>query len=184
MGKNFSLILSSSSIQRAPPLLDPCCAGRDLEGGGSRGEGLPWEERTASPREKERGAAKCGRGGKGWRPSRGKRGKRPPLGFSLREKRSDATDDSDLASNGPQPFSYIHAPKINLWQHFLGYYTLPGGRLQSIGEKGRGRLGLGRREGGSHPPDRDQWPKLALSFELPTPVKKCQKIYCFLRNAS
>jgi hypothetical protein len=51
-------------------------------------------------------------GGKGWRPSRGKRGKRLPLGFSLREKRSGATDDSDLAatndsdlaSNGPQPF--------------------------------------------------------------------------------
>jgi hypothetical protein len=61
-------------------------------------------------------------GGKGWRPSRGKRGKRPPLGFSLREKRSDTTDDSDLASNGPQPFSHIHAPKINLWQLFLGYY--------------------------------------------------------------
>ena len=59
-------------------------------------------------------------GGKGWQPSRGKRGKRPPLGFSLREKRSDATDDSDLASNGPQPFSHIHAPKINLWQHFFG----------------------------------------------------------------
>jgi hypothetical protein len=59
-------------------------------------------------------------GGKGWRPSRGKRGKRLPLGFSLREKRSDATDDSDLASNGPQPFSHIHAPKINLWQHFFG----------------------------------------------------------------
>ena len=46
-------------------------------------------------------------GGKGWRPSRGKRGKRPSLGFSLREKRSDATDDSDLASNGPQPF-FLH----------------------------------------------------------------------------
>jgi hypothetical protein len=54
-------------------------------------------------------------GGEGWRPSRGKRGKMPSLGFSLREKRSDATNDSDLASNGPQPFSYIHAPKINLW---------------------------------------------------------------------
>jgi hypothetical protein len=38
----------------------------------------------------------------------------------LREKRSDATDDSDLASNSPQPFSHIHAPKINLWQHFFG----------------------------------------------------------------
>jgi hypothetical protein len=72
----------------------------------------------ASPRGKEGGAAKCGRGGKGWRPSRGKRGKQPPLGFSFREKRSDTTDDSDLASNGPQPFSHIHAPKINLWQFF------------------------------------------------------------------
>jgi hypothetical protein len=59
-------------------------------------------------------------GGKGWRPSRGKRGKRPSLGFSLQEKRSDTTDDSDLASNGPQPFSHIHALKINLWQCFFG----------------------------------------------------------------
>jgi hypothetical protein len=33
MGKNISLILSPSSIQRAPPLLDPCCVGGDLEGG-------------------------------------------------------------------------------------------------------------------------------------------------------
>jgi hypothetical protein len=64
-------------------------------------------------------------GGKGGRPSRGKRGKMPPLGFSLREKRSDAIDDSDLASNGPQPFFHIHAPKINLWQHFLAYYNIP-----------------------------------------------------------
>jgi len=71
------------------------------KGKGGRG-GLVWE------------------GGKGWRPSRGKRGKRLRLGFSLREKRSDASDDSDLASNGPQPFSHIHAPKINLWQHFFG----------------------------------------------------------------
>jgi hypothetical protein len=39
MGKNISLILSPSSIQRAPPLLDPCCTGGDLEGGGSHGEG-------------------------------------------------------------------------------------------------------------------------------------------------
>jgi hypothetical protein len=33
------------------------------------------------PRGKGGGAAKCGGGGKGRRPSRGKRGKRPPLGF-------------------------------------------------------------------------------------------------------
>jgi hypothetical protein len=38
----------------------------------------------------------------------------------LREKRSDATDDSDLAANGPLPFSHIHTLKINLWQHFFG----------------------------------------------------------------
>jgi hypothetical protein len=63
--------------------------------------------------------------GKEWRPSRGKRGKRPPLGFSLREKRSDATYDSDLASNGPQPFSHIYAPKINLWQYFFWDITTP-----------------------------------------------------------
>jgi hypothetical protein len=37
----------------------------DLEGGGSRGEGLPREERTARPRGKGGGAAKCGRGGRG-----------------------------------------------------------------------------------------------------------------------
>jgi hypothetical protein len=29
---------------------------------------------------------------------------------------------SDVASNGPQPFFHIHAPKINFGQHFLGYY--------------------------------------------------------------
>jgi hypothetical protein len=78
-------------------------------------------EESSQPKGKgERGGQVLEGGGKGWRPSRGKRGKRPPLGFSLREKRSDATDDSDLASNGPQPFSHIHAPKINLWQHFFG----------------------------------------------------------------
>jgi hypothetical protein len=60
MGKNISLILSSPSIQRAPSLLDPCCVGGDLEGGGSREEGLPWEERTASPRGKEGGGGNGG----------------------------------------------------------------------------------------------------------------------------
>jgi hypothetical protein len=74
----------------------------------------------SQPKEKGERGGQVLEGGKGWRPSRGKRGKRPPLGFSLREKRSDATDDSDFASNGPQPFSHIHAPKINLWQHFFG----------------------------------------------------------------
>jgi hypothetical protein len=74
----------------------------------------------SQPKGKGERGGQVWEGGKGWRPSRGKRGKRPPLGFSLRDQRCDATDDSDLASNGPQPFSYIHAPKINLWQHFFG----------------------------------------------------------------
>ena len=43
------------------------------------------------------------------------KGERATTRVSLREKRNDATDDSNLASNGPQPFSHIHAPKINLW---------------------------------------------------------------------
>jgi hypothetical protein len=50
---------------------------------------------------------------------KGQKGERANTRVSLREKRNDAIDDSDLASNGPQPFSHIHAPKINLWQHFF-----------------------------------------------------------------
>jgi hypothetical protein len=54
------------------------------------------------------GAAKCvGEKGGG-----GKTGQRVTTRVSLREKRNDATDDSDLASNGPHPFSHIHTPKI------------------------------------------------------------------------
>jgi hypothetical protein len=34
----------------------------------------------------------------------GQKGERATTRVSLREKRNDATDDSDLASNGPQPF--------------------------------------------------------------------------------
>jgi hypothetical protein len=105
MGKNISLILSPSSIQRSPHLLDPCCVGGDLEGGGSRGEGLPWEERAASQGER-------GRGGQVWGGERGggqegQMGKRATARVSLREKRNDATDDSNLASNDPQPF-FLH----------------------------------------------------------------------------
>jgi hypothetical protein len=62
MGKNISLILSPSSIQCAPPLLDPCCVGGDLEGGGSH-----VEDRGQLPkgrRGRGRGAA-AKRGGKG-----------------------------------------------------------------------------------------------------------------------
>jgi hypothetical protein len=87
-------------------------------GGGSRGEGLPWEERAANQGERGRGSQVCVWGRKG-----GKKGERATTRVSLREKRNDATDDSDLASNDPQPFSHIHAPKINLWQLFLGYYS-------------------------------------------------------------
>jgi hypothetical protein len=58
--------------------------------------------------EDDQPKGKGGRGGQVWEGGKG-----------WREKRSDATDDSDLASNGPQPFSHIHAPKINLWQHFF-----------------------------------------------------------------
>jgi hypothetical protein len=69
---------------------------------------------------------KRGRGGQVWGGERegaakkGQKGERATTSVSLREKRNVATDDSDLESNGPQPFSHIHAPKINLWQHFLG----------------------------------------------------------------
>jgi hypothetical protein len=69
--------------------------------------------------EKGRGGQVCGVGERG-RPRRAKRGERATTRFSLRERRNEATDDSNLASNGPQPFSHIHAPKINLRQHFFG----------------------------------------------------------------
>ena len=50
-----------------------------------------------------------------------------------------------------------------------------GGRLQQIGERERGSARVGEERGGSHPPDRKQWPKLALPFELPTPAEKNAK---------
>jgi hypothetical protein len=98
--------------------------GGDLEGGGSRGEGLPWEERAASQGERGRGGQVCGGGERGGGPE-GEKGEKATIRVSLREKQNDATDDSDLASNGPQPFSHIHTLKNNLWQLFLGYYTYP-----------------------------------------------------------
>jgi hypothetical protein len=53
-------------------------------------------------------------------------------------------------------------------------------------KRGRGRLPMGRRAreggGGSHPPDRDQWPKLALPFELPTPAEKMSKDLLFSKE--
>jgi hypothetical protein len=44
---------------------------------------------------------------------------------------------------------------------------------------GRGSARVGEETGDSHPLDRDQWLKLALSSELPILAEKCQKIYCF-----
>jgi hypothetical protein len=79
---------------------------------------------AVSQGERGRGGQVCGGEG-GVAAKKGQKGERATTRVSLREKRNDATNDSDLASNGPQSFSHIHAPKINLWQHFLGYYTLP-----------------------------------------------------------
>jgi hypothetical protein len=61
-------------------------------------------------------------GGRKGGDQEGAKGEKATTRVSLWEKRNDATDDSDLACNGPQPFSHIHAPKINLWQLFLRYY--------------------------------------------------------------
>jgi hypothetical protein len=49
-----------------------------------------------------RGRPAKGRGGRGGQE--GEKGERATTRVSLREKRNDATDDSELASNGPQPF--------------------------------------------------------------------------------
>jgi hypothetical protein len=53
-----------------------------------------------------------------------------------------------------------------------------GGGCNLIGEKERGAR-VGKERGGSHPPGRDQWPKLALPFELLTPAKKMPKDLLF-----
>jgi hypothetical protein len=64
------------------------------------------------------GAAKCG--GRGLAAKKGEKGGGgAATRDSLREIRNDASDDSDLASNGPQPFSHILAPNINLRQQFF-----------------------------------------------------------------
>jgi hypothetical protein len=83
-------------------LFNPSCSfpsrsllrGGDLEGGGSSGEDtgrLQWGGERAARKGEGRGDQVRGKGGA------------PRV--SLREKRNDASDDSDLASNGPQPFS-------------------------------------------------------------------------------
>jgi hypothetical protein len=105
-------------------LFNPTCSfpsqsllrGGDLEGGGRSGEGggrLQWGGE---------GAARKKRGGRGGQE--GGKGGAPRVFCERKETTPQMT--SDLASNGPQPFSHIHTPKINFWSTiFLGYYTLP-----------------------------------------------------------
>jgi hypothetical protein len=71
------LILSSSLIHLAPPHLDPCCVGGDLEGGGSSGGRLQGEGGGAA-NGGEKGALAAKKREKG-------RGR--PLGFCGRKKR-------------------------------------------------------------------------------------------------
>jgi hypothetical protein len=54
-----------------------------------------------------------------------------------------------------------------------------GGAAATIREKERGSARVGEERGGSHPSDQDQWPKLALPFELPTPAEKMPKDLLF-----
>jgi hypothetical protein len=42
----------------------------------------------------------------------------------LWEKETTPQMSLDFASNGPQLFPHIHAPKINLWQHFFWDITV------------------------------------------------------------
>jgi hypothetical protein len=80
-----------------------------------------YGRRAAASQGEGGGAAKCGSGkGGGGGQEGAKGGEKATTRVSLREKRNDATDDSDLAFNSPQPFSHIHAPKIKLWKHFFG----------------------------------------------------------------
>jgi hypothetical protein len=53
----------------------------------------------------------------GWRPRKGKN--RGATTRVLWEKETTPQMSLDFASNGPQLFPHIHAPKINLWQHFF-----------------------------------------------------------------
>jgi hypothetical protein len=53
-----------------------------------------------------------------------------------------------------------------------------GGGCKTKGEE-RGRLGLGGEMVGSHPSDRDQRPKSAITSVLPTPAYKSKKVLLF-----
>jgi hypothetical protein len=86
MEKNIFLILSLSSIQRAPPLLDPCCMG------GDRGRKKQWRAAAMG------GEGAASQGGKERQPRKGRGdgqegGGGGHLGFILWEERSDALDD-------------------------------------------------------------------------------------------
>ena len=68
-----------------------------------------------------------GRGGQGW--GKGgvggqEKGKKGATTRVLWEKETTPQMSLDFASNGPQLFPHIHAPKINLWQHFFWDITL------------------------------------------------------------
>ena len=111
MGKNTSLILSSSSIQRAPPLLDPCCVGGDLEGGGSSGGRLQ--------RGRGRGGQVWGKGG-GLAAKKREKGGRP-LGFCGRKKRR-LICLMTLHPTAHNPFPHPRTEDQLLVNIFLGYY--------------------------------------------------------------
>jgi hypothetical protein len=98
-------------------LLNPTCSflsrsllhGGDLEGGGNSGEvegGCNGEESGQSRKGEGRGGPERGKGG-------------GHLGFFGGRKETTPQMTSDLASNAPQPFSHIHAPKINFWSTFF-----------------------------------------------------------------
>jgi hypothetical protein len=109
-------------------LFNPTCSfpsrsllrGGDLEGGGNNGvlEGDCNGEERGRP-GKGKGGGKKGEGE--WRPRKGKGGGH--LGFFCGRKETTLQMTSDLASNGPQPFSHIHAPKINFFSTFFGDIT-------------------------------------------------------------
>jgi hypothetical protein len=71
---------------------------------------------------KGEGRPRVGKRG-GWRPRKGKN--RGATTRVLWEKETTPQMSLDFASNGPQLFPHIHAPKINLWQHFFWDITLP-----------------------------------------------------------
>jgi hypothetical protein len=66
---------------------------------------------------KGEGQPRVGKRG-GWRPRKGKN--RGATTRVLLEKETTPQLSLDFASNGPQLFPHIHAPNINLWQHFFG----------------------------------------------------------------